>query len=395
MTRKERYLKALRGEQTDQLVWAPNFDWWHQVNTRNNTVPKEYQGLSCNDTIRAIGGTIWRRCGTYRTKVNGIKTASETKGNKSYTRTITPVGELTTVHIQASEMSGAWFLKEHAVKSVADLRPLLYIIEATRYEPDYEPAFQALQEVGEDGVCLTGIPAVPYIQFAKIDVGYAEAFYIMADYPEEVEQVLKAYHKKFLEIACLVADSPVELVTNGDNMDYWTCPPKAFLKYAVPYYHSVADILHPKGKIVQGHWCGRTEILLPYVPDCGLDVIEAIVPRPMSDLDIAEALDICQGTAEGESRPKGRKVVIQGGVPSVLMCQEGGTREDLEKYITELLEQVGHRPGFILGMADNVPANADFHRVRLISDLVEDYNNRVRPARMQALPDSAEACPRL
>ena len=46
MTRKERYLKALRGEQTDQLVWAPNFDWWHQVNTRNNTVPKEYQGLS-------------------------------------------------------------------------------------------------------------------------------------------------------------------------------------------------------------------------------------------------------------------------------------------------------------------------------------------------------------
>lgn len=371
MTRKEAYLKALRGEQTDQLVWAPNIDWWHGVNTEHNTIPEEYKGLSCDDLIRKVGGTIWRRCSSYRTGTRGIKSESETKGNKTYSKTITPVGELNTVHVQASEMSGAWFLKEHPVKTVDDLKPLLYTIEATYYEPNYAPALKTLEQIGADGICLTYIPCVPYIQFAKNDVGYNNAFYLMADYPEEVAKVFEAYHRKNLELVRIVADSPLEVITNGDNMDYWTCPPKAFLKHAVPYYKDVAKILHAQGKISKGHWCGRCEALLPYVPDCGLDVIEAILPKPMSKLDMEEAMDVCQG-----------KVALQGGVPSVFMCKEGGTRENLKNYIIDLLERIGHRPGFVLGMSDNVPANADFHRVKLISDLVADYNHRIRPGRV-------------
>jgi uroporphyrinogen-III decarboxylase len=256
------------------------------------------------------------------------------------------------------------------VKRVEDLKPLLYMIEATRYEADFGPAFRALEEVGDDGICLTGLPCNPYIQFAKVDVGYGGAFYMMADHPAEVDRVIEAYHRKYLEAARVVAQAPVEIAASGDNMDCLTCPPRAFLKYGVPYYRDVAEILHPAGKIWEGHWCGRVEGLLPHVPDCGLDVIEAIVPKPMTTLDMADALDACEG-----------KVVIQGGVPAVLMCEEGGSRDDLVRTIGDLLERVGHRPGFVLGMGDNVPANADFHRVKMISEMVEAYNDTVRPQR--------------
>ena len=372
-TRKQAYLDALRGQQNDRLVWAPNFDWWYSINTNRGTVPDPYRGLSCNGIIRAVRATIWRRVGVLQTHVDGVTTTTHQEDGVRTTVTHTPVGDLQTKRVQASDFSNAWFLKEHAVKTLDDLAPLSYLIEATHYEPNYAPAIDTLREVGDDGVVLTCLPPVPYIQFAKTDVGYENAFYLMQDYPERVERIFKLYQDKFLEAYRVAAASPLELISNGDNMDCWTCPPKMFERHAIPYYHGVREIVHAAGKICQGHWCGRAEDLLHLVPDCGLDVIEAITPKPMTELDIEEALDICQG-----------KVVIQGGLPSVLMCHEGGTRDRLRAYLEDLLERVGHRPGFILGMGDNVPANADFHRVAMVSRMVNEYNRTRRPAKVGA-----------
>ncbi|HOX38047.1 MAG TPA: uroporphyrinogen decarboxylase family protein [Candidatus Brocadiia bacterium] len=367
MTRKERYLAALRGRQTDELVWAPNFDWWYSINRQQGTIPEAYAGLEPNDLIRAVDATIWRRVGIMKSSRDGVTSESRTEDGRRVTITKTPVGEVRTVHIQASDFSGAWFLKEHAVKTVDDLRVMRYIVESEHDEPHFEPALKALKEVGDDGIVLTCLHAVPYIQFAKVDVGYEDAFYLMQDYPKEVDEFLEVCMAKFLEAYRIAAKCPLELISNGDNMDCWTTPPDYFKKYAIPYYHAVREILHPAGKIAQGHWCGRVEGILSLVPDCGLDVIEAVTPRPMTRLDMVDALDVCSG-----------KVVIQGGLPSILMCEQGGTRDDLARFLNDLLDKIGHRPGFILGMGDNVPADADFHRVRMVSDIVNDYNRNRR-----------------
>jgi len=62
--------------------------------------------------------------------------------------------------------------------------------------------------------------------------------------------------------------------------------------------------------------------------------------------------------------------VLQGGIPSVLVCEEGGSREDFERYIQEVIVPLKGRRGFILGMADNVPPNADFARVKAVATLI-------------------------
>ena len=49
MTKRERYLKALNNEPVDELVWAPNFDYWLAVNTAEGTLPERYAGMSRND----------------------------------------------------------------------------------------------------------------------------------------------------------------------------------------------------------------------------------------------------------------------------------------------------------------------------------------------------------
>ncbi len=372
MSRRELYLRALRREPVEALTWVANFDHWYGVNTANGTVPPAYAGLSCNDLARAVDSTLWRRVTYVRSRYDDtVQVSTEYRDDLMITRYRTPAGELHTVHQQAKDSSRTWFLIEHLVKTAEDLRPLRHLIDATVYETTREEYERELADVGDDGILLTCLPCIPYLQFAKTDVGYERAFYLMADVPEEVAGVLDAYRARFLDAYRLAAAGPLELISNGDNMDQLTCPPHFFEQYAVPFYHAVRDILHPAGKIAQGHWCGQLDQLIPLMPDCGLDVIEAVTPKPMSGVDMCEAMERLEG-----------KITLQGGIPSVFMCEVGGTRDELVRYVENLLAQVGHCRGFVLGMGDNVPSDADFARVKLVSDVVRRYNaGRVRAGR--------------
>jgi hypothetical protein len=88
--------------------------------------------------------------------------------------------------------------------------------------------------------------------------------------------------------------------------------------------------------------------------------VEAIVTKPMADIELTDALGLLQG-----------KVVLQGGIPAVLVCKEGGSRENFEQYIKSVIRPLRGRKGFVLGMSDNVPPNADFSRVESIAGLIE------------------------
>ncbi len=364
MSRREQYMKALRGERSDELIWAPNFDHWYGVNTANGTIPREYRGLSCNDLLRAVGATIWRRVGLIQPLYDdSVKVETRQEPGRTYSRYVTPVGEIQTMHQQAPDSSKAWFLVEHWVKRVEDLRVLKYLIEATHHELRIEQYQQQLREVGDDGIVLTMMCCVPFIQLAKMDIGYQNAYYLLYDHPEAFQAVVDAYEKSYLDAFQVAAQSPMELFSTADNMDQLTCPPEYFKRYAQPFYRRMRDILHARGKIAAGHWCGRIDQLVELSGDCGLDVIEAATPRPMTNLDMKTMMTALEG-----------KVAVQGGVPAVYMCPEGCTRDQLVKFVEELLEQVGSCRGFVLGMGDNVPPDADFARVKIVSELVEAYN---------------------
>ncbi|HOL35327.1 MAG TPA: uroporphyrinogen decarboxylase family protein [bacterium] len=360
MTKRERYLKALRNEKVDCLVWAPNFDYWLRVNTDEGTLPEKYHGMSRNDIVRAIGGYIWNRQQGIKTVYDrSVIVKHENTGDCSITEMETPIGVVRCMHRKTEGEFRSRHLSEHFIKSVDDIRVMKYIAEAMEFEPDYEPTLKALGETGQDGVILNGCFSVPFIQFAKIDAGYMNAFYLWVDYRKEVDELLNVYFRKYLEAVKILADGYADIIATGDNMDGVMITPKIFKEYAVPYYQECKKILSEKGKIFEGHWCGRTENLLPLVPGCGLDVVEAIVTAPMANITLKEALDILDN-----------RVVLQGGIPSVLVCKEGGTKQDFIRYINEVIVPLKERKSFILGMSDNVPPNADFERVEMVSKLI-------------------------
>lgn len=361
MTRRERYLKALRGEPVDELVWAPNFDYWLNVNRAEDAVPEPYRALSRDDIVRAIGATLWNRSGSLRcVRDASLRETWACEGEASVHVLATPIGTVREVSLPTEGRHRSMFLSEHFVKGPEDLRVMRYVAEATGWEADYAPVERALAETRDDGIVLDTAFLVPFLQFAKNDAGYGAAYFLMADYPEEVERLIDAYTGQYLAGIRLAAAGPADVLHTGDNMDGRTMSPRLMQRYAVPYYQEAARIIHAAGKVFEGHWCGRTETLLPHVPTCGLDVVEAIVTEPMARVSLADALDTLAG-----------KVVLQGGIPAVLVCEEGGTREDFLRYVDEVVLPQKGRPGFILGMSDNVPPNADFWRVEQVAALVK------------------------
>lgn len=360
MTRRERYLRALHNEPVDELVWAPNFDYWLAVNRAEGTVPEPYADLSRNDIVRAIGGTIWNRAGAVKTTLDPSVRSEWTEEGAARVHWLhTPIGSVRAAWYPTEGAHRSRFLGEHYVKDLDSLRVMTYIAEATHYEPDYAPAEQALRETGDDGVVVTGGFCVPFIEFAKNNAGYVTAYYLWADHRDAVERLVSVWFDKFVEGFRILAEGPGDVVATGDNMDEWTLPPRLFRRYAIPFYQEVARSTRAHGKVFQGHWCGRTHHLLPLVPGCGLDCVEAVVTAPMAEVTLSDALDSLQG-----------EVVLQGGIPSVMVCEEGCSSDEFDRYMEETILPLKGRRGFILGMSDNVPPNADFARVERVSRLI-------------------------
>ena len=361
MTKRERYLKALRNEQVDELVWAPNFDYWLHVNVSEGTMPKQYEGVSRNDIVRAIGGYIWNRAGGMRAVLDeSVKEVTRNENGSGIYEIQTPIGTIRQVHITTEGECRTKYLAEHFIKDLESLRVMKYVVEATHYEPCYEPTLTALAETGDDGIVLNGFACVPFIQFAKNDAGYVNGFYLWMDHRDEVNSLIELYHKSFVQGYTILADGPADVIATGDNMDGVMISPDIFKEYAIPFYQEVGKITSARGKLFEGHWCGRTPNLLPITPGCGLDVVEAIVTKPMADISLSDSLDALRG-----------EVVLQGGLPAVVVCEEGGSRADFERYMKETILPLRGRRGFILGMSDNVPPNADFARVEAVAEFIK------------------------
>lgn len=360
MTKRERFLKALKNESVDELVWAPNFDYWLNVNKAQGTLPTQYEGMSRNDIVRSVDAYIWNR-------VSGLKMIRDSsvietwfeKGVQRIHSLETPVGIIQEVYSKTENEYTSKALIEHFVKDLDSLMVMKYVVEATHYEPDYGPVYQALDETGDDGVVLHMSFCVPFIQFAKSDAGYLNGYYMWVDYRQEVETLIELYTCKYLDGYRILSEGPADIISTGDNMDGTMISPEIFKDYAVPFYKEAHKIISAKNKIFEGHWCGRTQNLLDQVPDCGLDVVEAIVTRPMADIDLSQAINLLKG-----------KVVLQGGIPAVLVCEEGCSKEGFEKYIRQVILPMKGQKGYILGMSDNVPPNADFSRIESVAELI-------------------------
>lgn len=359
MTQKERYEIALSGKAADMVPWAVNFDHWWDVNKKQGTLPRKYVGLTRYEIWRSLGVAMWARTRLYKEERPNVKQTHSVDGSVEIVSYETPVGTLYEKYQLATDFTRARFLVEHMVKSLEDLPAYKFYVQDTVATPDYTHALRMMEDVGDDGIVLAPGPDTPYQAFMISVAGWVTGIYMLMDHPSEVEEVFEIMAEKNLETYEIMARSPVWVYQEGDNMDVMTSP-EHYRKYVIPFGKRAAAVHHKHGKLYQSHYDGSIGNHLPLIPETGLDCIEAVTPAPMGDFTMKDAF-----------RHLGGKVVMQGGVPSVTLCH-GFPLDELKGLVLEALE-LGKQGGFVLGMGDNVPPDADFSRIDFITELVEKH----------------------
>lgn len=108
------------------------------------------------------------------------------------------------------------------------------------------------------------------------------------------------------------------------------------------------------------HTDGENKGLMDYLFESGMDIADSVCPAPMTKVSLAEYY----------SRWSSR-ITILGGIPSNLLLADVMSEEEFERYLDDLFSVVAPGNRLILGVADTVPPDAVFDRLRRIGERAE------------------------
>lgn len=362
MTQRQMFLAVARGEHLDKLPFGARIDLWYNYNFAHNTLPEKYRGWSETDIIRDLGGCS-RRC-TPQTAVKevyrGVEVVEKSDPPCITTEYITPVGTVSKKEVlDTAEGAHVWFGLEKLFKSAKDYPVIKYMMENAVPVEDFQPFYKARDEVGEDGIVMTGTFS-PIQRVMRDIIGYELFFYELADHPREVEELIEVAKDLERRKLKIVIECESEIVLVAANwIDVIHTP--VFRKYFIPWFHEVTDFLHNRGKLAAAHVDGEMRRLLPMCRETGVDLIEAWTPAPMTSVTTAEL-----------RKAWGDQVVIWGGIPAILF-EPQYSDEQFDTYIKNLFREIAPGYNFIVGMGDNLPFDADINRVRRVVELIDKY----------------------
>lgn len=394
MDYKELILSTLRGEPTDTVPFIPRLDIWYNANKRNGTLPFKYRNATLMEITDDLGlgfhsiipqfrdfeydnGDIDTGLGIYRFR-NMLYTVSFNEIEQKISREpdgmnrveyITPYGNIRTCFRYDDEMrrngSTLAVILEHAVKGVQDFEALAYIFKHAEVKPDYSH-FKEYKEavIGKKGIAVgySSVCASPVHYLLKELMAVDTFFYMLNDYPEEMEWLAGKLSGFCSRIFLIAANSPAELILSGANYDSSITNPPFFDKYIADELKKQADMLHGMGKFLVTHTDGENAGLLDSYLACGFDVADSICPAPMTRLTLKEIREKFES-----------KITIWGGIPSISMLENAMSEYEFDRYIDSLLGSIGGGDHIILSIADTAPPATKFDRIIKTAQKVRQF----------------------
>jgi len=386
-------LKAARGERADQLPWAPRIDLWHNSNSMRGTLPTPFkQDATLDEVADYIGGAyhkvvpeflnvrspednidrglgVYRLWGmAYRPELVGVEREVKIEGNTTFVTYHTPVGSVSCKILYTEEMKRAGasitWISEHVIKEPKDYRTVGYIFKNMKIYPDYENYLEYQRNVGDKGyaAAFANLASSPMHHIMKEFLDATRFYLELYDHPKELQQLSEDMEPFYDQIYRILADSPAEVIFAGGNYDEMITYPPFFRDHIMPYLQKFADILRPRGKLLQTHCDGENKGLLDLLAESGMDVAEAVCPQPMTKVTITEVKKAFKG-----------KLTIFGGVPSVVLLEESMSDKEFENFMKNLFKEIAPGDRFILGVSDTTPPDAKFERLLRITEMVREW----------------------
>jgi uroporphyrinogen-III decarboxylase len=368
MTHRDRALAAMRGEPVDRIPFIARMDLWYGYHRARGTLPHPYEHAGLWDLQRDLGIGIFGfgawSLAFYRLVYEGVEVERHEVGGDTVTCYRTPYGVLTCRDRMAEllkEAAGSGARVEYPFKGPEDYDALQYLIEHARVESNLEAYGRYVDSIGGDGLALPYAGHLPAHQLMIHWMGYETFYYQLHEHPEQVEALVAALTDQYREILALAVQCPAQAIEVGGNYDEDMTPPPIFDRFFAPFTREAKGVLSAAGKSLVVHGDGEMRVLLEKLAECGVDVVEALTPQPMTSIDVAKT-----------RRLWGDRVAMWGGLPSILLTEMYSDAE-FEAYLEGLFAAVAPGDRFLLGFGDNVPTDALFSRILRVAEFWHEH----------------------
>jgi len=189
-------------------------------------------------------------------------------------------------------------------------------------------------------------------------MGFEKGVIALWKHREKVEELLRVFDENDDKRFKVIKKTPFRIVNFGDNIDEGLCPPPLFKRYMLPYYKRRTGELHKAGKFCTSHWDGKIKLVLPFAQQTGLDGLECVPPSPQGNVTLEELKKGLEG------------MILVDGIPAILFLPYVKD-EVLKAFVHRLLDLFA--PHIIVGISDMLPANGDIEKVRMVGEIIADY----------------------
>ena len=359
MNNRERILTILSGKQPDQVPWFGDLDYWANSLIKRGLKPPDF--ILSDDYIKwhsDLGvGFYLQGYFPYKQILHGCEVREWFEGHRHYKEVITPHGSVRECwEFIPTSFSDAPV--EHFMKSEADMPVMKYIYEHTSFEPDYGQAYLRKKQVRDQGVVLCYLPKSPFMHLLALEAGVMAVTMAALNAPDEFRDLLDTMKKAFDLAARIAVESPAEVLMIPENLSSEMVGPELFKMYMYEYQKEWTTKIREAGKYSFIHIDGTLQGLIKQEAEVGFTVLEALTPHPVGDMKWE---DIEPFTGDSKS-------ILWGGIPGSYFtdCVDD---DEFDRHVRHLLSIMTKKPGFVLGVADQVPPDGLERRVKRVSEL--------------------------
>lgn len=373
MTHRERFMAVINGEIPDRLPWAPRMELWYRAHNTQGTLPAKYVGKTLPQIREMLNcGHSGRDALIYKQDYGDtVKIKTEETENRLRKTYITPVGEveeLFRVDNKAKQKGysttdgKAGYIVKDDPKSFEVVK---YMFEHLNFSPLYDEYNKYQSEMGETGEAVPQSGYDPFYRLMEEFIGLSYVYIIQNDYPEEVDMLYNILWEKQKELIKILVNSPARVMVHGSHYDSMMTPLPIYKKYMLPYLKEVSKEFRKAGKHLAMHADADSKDLLELFIESGIEVLDCYCTSPMVSITMEETLERI-----------GDKMVVWGGIPSIVLVPEVMPYDDFVSYLNyyfKTLEKYKGKSRVIVAIGDNVVAEADIDRVEKISDMVDKF----------------------
>jgi len=361
------HLDVCFGRSAGKIIWQPRIQcWWSDKRFLAQPLPEPYEHMTEAEMYRHLGcsNRLYHYNACFERVEDPRVRVTRRRLDDADTETIweTPVGAQRAVD-HRSPNHRSLVHRKWAIAGPEDMRVAAWREARAAWRWNAETFEKVRAEWGDLGAPTMYMPRVTVQDLYINTMGVEQAIFALHDWPGKVEayfEALNASHDRLIDV---INASPIRIINFGDNVHAGTLSPDLFRRYVLPAYRRRCERLHAVGKFVHAHWDGDCRPLLPFARDTGLDGIEAITPRPQGDVTLEETRDAL-----------GEEMFLLDGIPAIYFDRTFSERvlADGARRVIDLFA-----PRLVLGISDEISSTGDIERVRIVGDIVDDYNASV------------------